>query len=517
MSHPLRSIVVLALAVTLVALALVSPSPARAECSSTALFHDQVVYSTGPNPHGATTGDFNGDGILDVAVACSDAGHGGASGAVWVLLGLGSAGVGNGTFGPATAFAAGTEPFGLTTGDFNHDAHLDLAVANVASGNVSILIGRGDGTFAAPASYPAGNGPFNVVTGDFNHDGIMDLALPNNTSATVAVLLGRGSGVGDGTFGAATLYPIAQVSTGIATGDFNGDGNTDLVATCNYAGLVAVLDGLGNGTFGSPRNFTATTEPFAVAVADFNEDGILDIAVGDAGFNGVGILLGQGSGGVGNGSFGSPTIFNNGNQCAGLVVGDWNQDGILDLAAGDGRRNVVWTFLGQGSGGVGSGTFGSITSYPAGAVSFPLTSGDFNEGGFTDLVAVNYGDASISILFSGCEPAPPPPSNAPVLTRVRDVPNDDGGFVFVTWLRSRLDVPALRTITGYRVWRRIHPESGMAAGVSEASADGVRRLTTQTPRGDGTVETTYWEEIATLPAQGLEGYGYTSPTTQDSM
>ena len=71
-------LIVPALAVTLFALPLLSPGPAKAECSSTPLFHDQVVYSTGPNPHGAAAGDFDGDGILDIAVACSDAGHGGA-------------------------------------------------------------------------------------------------------------------------------------------------------------------------------------------------------------------------------------------------------------------------------------------------------------------------------------------------------------------------------------------------------------------------------------------------------
>ena len=129
---------------------------------------------------------------------------------------------------------------------------------------------------------------------------------------------------------------------------------------------------------------------------------------------------------------------------------------------------------------------------------------------------MNYGDASISILLSGCEGSPPP-SDAPILTRVRDVPNDEGGFVFVTWLRSRLDDPALRTITEYRVWRRIHPETGIAARASVESADGVHRFATHSRRGDGTIETTYWEAIATLPAQGLEGYGYTAPTTQDSM
>src|SRR5205823_4176166 len=122
----------------------------------------------------------------------------------------------------------------------------------------------------------------------------------------------------------------------------------DLVVTCNYAGVVAVLRGRGDGTFDPPSYFTATQEPFALAVADFNHDGILDIAAGDAGFNGVGILIGQGTAGAGNGSFGPPTTFNDGNQEAGLVVADFNHDGILDLAAGDGRRNVVWVLLGQG-------------------------------------------------------------------------------------------------------------------------------------------------------------------------
>src|SRR5206468_11164746 len=140
---------------------------------------------------------------------------------------------GDGTFGPATSYAAGAEPFGLTTGDFNGDGHPDVAVANLVSDDVSILAGRGDGTFGPPVNFAAGNGPFNVATGDFNGDGVTDLAVPDNSSATVAVLLGRGSGGhGDGTFTPPTLYPIIQLSTGIATGDFDNDGITDLVVTC---------------------------------------------------------------------------------------------------------------------------------------------------------------------------------------------------------------------------------------------------------------------------------------------
>jgi hypothetical protein len=91
--------------------------------------------------------------------------------------------------------------------------------------------------------------------------------------------------------------------------------------------------------------------------------------------------------------------------------------------------------------------------------------------------------------------------------------------VFVTWLRSELDAPEHRAITGYRVWRRVPPPGGqggsavnLAAGIPHVAVREVRRVTP-----GGTVETTFWEPLATLPAEFLEGYGYTAPTTQDSM
>jgi len=145
-----------------------------------------------------------------------------------VRLGRGSGGVGDGTFGPPVAFAAGVGRSGLTSGDFNEYGNVDLAVGNIGnlaaadSGSVSILIGHGDGTFAAPTNFPAGINPFNAVTGDFDQDGILDLAVPSNGTNAVFVLRGHGSGgVGDGTFARPASYAIDNLSTGIATGDFN--------------------------------------------------------------------------------------------------------------------------------------------------------------------------------------------------------------------------------------------------------------------------------------------------------
>src|SRR5262249_24839959 len=86
---------------------------------------------------------------------------------------------------------------------------------------------------------------------------------------------------------------------------------------------------------------------------------------------------------------------------------------------------------------------------------------------------------------------------------------------------SDLDVAPNQIITGYRVWRRIMPEG--ASALAFASVDGAATNAMASPRAirtvrkDGTVEVTYWEALITLPAERLEGYGYTAPTTQDSM
>ena len=92
----------------------------------------------------------------------------------------------------------GYSPLSVTTGDFNGDGLTDLATANLVSGDVSVLLGNGDGTFAAEQHFAVGYGPESVTTGDFNGDGLTDLATANVSSDDVSVLLGNG----DGTFAA---------------------------------------------------------------------------------------------------------------------------------------------------------------------------------------------------------------------------------------------------------------------------------------------------------------------------
>src|SRR5579863_4328736 len=120
----------------------------------------------------------------------------------------------------ATNFTVGSSPFSVATGDFNGDGKLDLVIANFGSYDISVLLGNGDGTFQAAVNYGAGSGPRSIGVGDFNGDGKLDLAVVNSNSNNVSVLLGKG----DGTFQPAVNYGAGSGSQSVAIGDLNGDG-----------------------------------------------------------------------------------------------------------------------------------------------------------------------------------------------------------------------------------------------------------------------------------------------------
>ena len=123
----------------------------------------------------------------------------------------------------------GNYPFGITTGDFNGDGYLDLAVANDAENTVSILLNNGDGTFKGSSTINVGNQPYSIIAGDFNGDGYLDLAVPNMASNTVSILMNNGSG----TFTQTTTSSAGSEPYSVTSGDFNGDGSLDLAVINN--------------------------------------------------------------------------------------------------------------------------------------------------------------------------------------------------------------------------------------------------------------------------------------------
>jgi subtilisin family serine protease len=236
-----------------------------------------------------------------------------------------------------------------------------------------------------------------AAVGDFNRDGRLDVAAASGYPSS-ALLTFAGDGVGG--LGAPVEYAVAATangtdfSQGVAVGDFNRDGKPDLVTTVTTNKTVAVLLGDGAGRFGARVAFTTAYKPHSVVVGDFNNDLKPDVAVTStntasaAGTDGyVELLLGNGAGG-----FAAATAFRVGAEPRGLVTGDFNRDGKLDVAAANKSRSVS-VLLGNGAGGFTTKAF----TFNAGDVPEDLAVGDFNRDGKQDLavaVSVHFDETS---------------------------------------------------------------------------------------------------------------------------
>src|SRR5262245_39027516 len=231
------------------------------------------------------------------------------------------------SFTPVTGFPVGTEPRAVVTADFNNDGRLDLAAANYGAGSVSVLLGNGSGAFGAAITSTAGANPVSIAVGDFNADGKLDLATANEGDNNVSVLLGNGNG----SFQAPTNMLSGPTPNSVAVGDFNNDGKLDLVATANWyfpysypQGLAAVFLGHGDGSFSAPIFGNAGFDrPInSEAVGDFNNDGKLDLVISDNAYAEIQVLPGNGQGLLNpSGSLGTSARKN----AVSMVVGDVNR------------------------------------------------------------------------------------------------------------------------------------------------------------------------------------------------
>jgi hypothetical protein len=330
----------------------------------------------------------------------------------------------------------GNSPAIAGVGDFNEDGIPDLAIENAGDDTVSILLGKGDGTFLAAAAIPAiGTPPCEtislqsncaIVVGDFNDDGHADLALTSGNDNTVVIFKGNGQG----SFTPFSGSPIAvgNFPEALKIGDFNNDGIQDLAVANAKDSTISILLGNGDGTFtaasASPISAGIGSFPFFLAVGDFNGDGNADLAVVNGQDNSVSILLGNGEGGF-TPAPGSPIGFPSASGLCPIVAADFNGDGVIDLAVAAFDTNAVYILLGNGD-----GTF-ALPSQPIGVGPnpFSMTALDYNGDGYTDLAVANYNynaspnppPGSVTLLIGNGDGSFLPPG-AP--TTVGQLPND---------------------------------------------------------------------------------------------
>jgi len=409
----------------------------------TATYYDANLCCGDSSEVGIAIGDVNGDKKNDIVITTNRYGY--------LVLYLNQ---GNGTFalkGSVGQASGGGGSWLVNMADINHDKKMDLVVTDMV-GEIWTFYGKGDGTFTAGPVYPVQyweQGPDNVVLADFNGDGVLDIFKPledhtwfgqvtfgrsdgtfqtnaaygwnangygynlvtadfngdgfpdvaysgsdNQNQPGFEVMLGSSHGV----LGNPTFVPVATSCGGytewIATGDVNGDGKADIVATinnnCQY-NQVAVLTGRGNGKFNNPVYYStgSTAQPYDVFLEDVNGDGKPDIIVSNQDGT-ISLLLNNGKGKFKTAKL-ITSVAGYSPHLHALTFGDFNGDGKLDIAAAtyypqdqSPTGSNVYILLGNGD-----GTFQApivVVAAPQYTYTETLAAGDFNNDGKTDLL-----------------------------------------------------------------------------------------------------------------------------------
>jgi hypothetical protein len=343
-------------------------------------FAPRVDYSV--QATGFTVGDFNGDGKLDVIVVTYG----------YTITGSILLGNGDGTLQPPVPLNQniGNGYSAAASGDFNGDGKLDLLLLtpNFGSGaTMAILLGNGDGSFQTSVTYPVPVSPY-IVVRDFNGDGKPDIAISGGISGSgeVSILINNGGG----TFKSPANYSISGNVQALAAADLNADGKLDLVVSSGgTSATISVLLGNGDGTFGSPIVYTSNLLSIysaSIAVADFNGDGKLDVALtnSEGPTNAVAIILGNGDGTLQS----PPLLYSSGLLPAAVVSLDVNGDGKPDLAVAGGYGVTSYfsltTLINRGD-----GTFPNPVNFPVLQFPYSAVTGDFNGDGNVDIATTS--------------------------------------------------------------------------------------------------------------------------------
>jgi uncharacterized repeat protein (TIGR01451 family) len=335
-------------------------APAQAVISFIEPMPSPLVSTTnGGGVVGLAAGDFDGDGIVDLAVTRIDgAAGGGQQGFVDVMRGKG-----DGTFeAPVTlyTFPVNVLGIGILARDFDGDGKLDLAVAVYPSHQILFFKGTGSPgtiTFNAPVVTSTTHQPQGLQAADLDGDGKPDLVTSNPADNTVSVLLNKNV-QSTGMFEPPVNYPVGTNPLDVAIGDLDGINGPELVVGNNGSSTIGVLLNNGNGTFGAMTSFSARLRPLGLYLADFDSDGKLDVVAAGNECNSPPPTISGGGcmvfmKGQGNGTFAVPADQDFTGLDAPPAAHLWTENVALDLN-GDGKPDVL--FVPSEGGGFGKST-----------------------------------------------------------------------------------------------------------------------------------------------------------------
>jgi len=357
-----------------------------------AQFETRSSFYLGPqSPYSLVEGDFNRDGIPDLAVPGTSGGN------VEILLGNG-----DGTFRRGSTYAVATA-FHAATASLRRNGILDLVIAGADTDDIYVLLGNGDGTFQPPSAYPTTAESRMVILGSFTGSGNIDVLDLEGVSTQGAVCncVEALPGNGDGTFGAPVTTPVPYNIDGSAMGaaDFNGDGKADVAVGGGFLGAnqVDILLGNGDGTFAADGYYPLGATPSSVTPGYFTSDVTkADLAISNGGA--ISILLGNG-----DGTFQQAANYTATNA-EWVTAQDLNGDGKVDLAVANSGEVLKESAGVDVLYGNGDGTFQPEVVYPipGRVTAYYVAASDLNNDGKPDLAVVDFlGQHVFTLLNTG--------------------------------------------------------------------------------------------------------------------
>jgi hypothetical protein len=335
---------------------------------------------------------------------------GGTNNAVDVMLATSK-----GVYSTKTTYPLPFTPSHIETPDVNNDGYPDLVIASAdANSQVMILLNNGNGTFRVGTPItPVAQLQGWVSAGDLNNDGNVDLVVREqlSSSSQFAIYLGHG----DGTFTAGQVLTMAHFSSYPLIEDFNGDGKLDIA---NVEGTKALIwPGTGNGTFGVPTSIPAIGRFDDFTAGDFNNDGIIDLAIvysnvcGDAcpGPNNNRVYIYKNNG---KAQFTLTSTTDFGGCSAGFpVAADVNGDGNIDINIVGPSHFCGFSVVGLGN---GAGGISKQVPAPSGDITSTLFYRDMNLDSRHDVILSDVvgGSYTVGLATSGITNCTPPPSSS---------------------------------------------------------------------------------------------------------
>lgn len=381
--------------------------PGGGQINSTS-FGERQDFVTDIRPNAITLSDFDGDGKSDIATPNDYSLAGFAS--VSVLRNTSSSGII--TFAPKQDYVTGAVTYAIASGDIDGDGKPDMISTCVADATISIfrnISSPGNINFASKIDIGTGNAPFGVAIGDIDGDGKSDIVTLNTTSQTISVFRNISS-PGSISFAAKIDFSTLLSPEEITLGDFDGDGKTDIAFTNNLSNSISVYRNAstsGNVSLASRIDYPCGSgnEPYGISVGDLDNDSKLDLAVVFNNAAGGGAQLFRNLSVSGTISF----AFNyniltgaSSSTCYHAGINDINGDGKLDIALSVVGASTGMAKVFQNNSTTGTFSFSSANNFFASFAPYGIMLGDLEGDGRPDLAISEFTLEKISVFKNRC-------------------------------------------------------------------------------------------------------------------